>query len=61
MRQRPIEFRTVLLLTVVLGLAVALIIHFVVLSSGNYNWLAPKAATSAIALHEYAGLLLALR
>ncbi|MBA3947625.1 MAG: light-harvesting protein [Herpetosiphonaceae bacterium] len=39
MRQRPIEFRTVLLLTVVLGLAISLIIHFVVLSSGNYNWL----------------------
>jgi hypothetical protein len=38
--ERPFEFRTVAILYTLLGLAVALIIHFVVLSSPKYNWLA---------------------
>lgn len=36
---RPIEFRTVLILYILLGLIVALTIHFIVLSSPEYNWL----------------------
>jgi hypothetical protein len=37
--ERPIEFRTVLILYILLGLAVALTIHFIVLSSPVYNWI----------------------
>lgn len=37
--ERPIEFRTVLILTILLGIVVALTIHFIVLSSPTYNWL----------------------
>jgi light-harvesting complex 1 alpha chain len=36
---RPIEFRTVLILYILLGIIVALTIHFIVLSSPAYNWL----------------------
>ncbi|MCB0076347.1 MAG: light-harvesting protein [Anaerolineales bacterium] len=36
---RPIEFRTTLILYIVLGLFVALTIHFILLSSPTYNWL----------------------
>lgn len=36
---RPFEFRTVAILYTLLGLVMALIIHFVVLSSPQYNWL----------------------
>ncbi len=37
--ERPFEFRTVAILYTLLGLVIALIIHFVVLSSPQYNWL----------------------
>ncbi|MBC8160251.1 MAG: light-harvesting protein [Roseiflexaceae bacterium] len=36
---RPFDFRTIAILYTLLGLVVALIIHFVVLSSPEYNWL----------------------
>lgn len=36
---RPVEFRTVLILYVLLGLGIALAIHFILLSSPTYNWL----------------------
>lgn len=40
MRRPPIEFRTVVILYTLLGVIMALVIHFVVLSSPKYNWLA---------------------
>jgi light-harvesting complex 1 alpha chain len=52
-RERPIEFRTVLILYILLGIVVALTIHFIVLSSERYNWLrntSAAPATSAVAL-----------
>jgi light-harvesting complex 1 alpha chain len=39
MRRPPIEFRTVAILYTLLGVIMALVIHFVVLSSPRYNWL----------------------
>ena len=36
---RPFEFRTTAILYTLLGLVIALIIHFIVLSSPEYNWL----------------------
>lgn len=53
-RNRPIEFRTVLILYILLGIVIALTIHFIVLSSARYNWLqvtqtlAPSAASYAL-------------
>jgi hypothetical protein len=38
---RPIEFRTSAILYTLLGIILALLIHFVVLSSGTFNWLQP--------------------
>ena len=40
MRRPPIEFRTSVVLYTLLGVIMALVIHFVVLSSPKYNWLA---------------------
>ena len=40
MQRPPIEFRTVTLIYTLLGIVMALVIHFVVLSSPKYNWLA---------------------
>lgn len=40
MRRPPIEFRTVTIIYTLLGIIMALVIHFVVLSSPRYNWLA---------------------
>lgn len=37
--ERPFEFRTNVFLYILLGLAVALLIHFIVLSSPTYNWI----------------------
>lgn len=37
--ERPIEFRTVLILWILLGLGFALTNHFIILSSPAYNWL----------------------
>lgn len=36
--ERPIEFRTTLILYILLGLGVALTIHFILLSTPTYNW-----------------------
>jgi light-harvesting complex 1 alpha chain len=36
---RPIEFRTSAILYTILGIVMALLNHFVVLSSPAYNWL----------------------
>ena len=36
---RPLEFRTNLILYVLLGLGMALTIHFILLSTPTYNWL----------------------
>jgi light-harvesting complex 1 alpha chain len=38
--ERPIEFRTVLILYILLGIVVALLIHFILLSTPAYNWIA---------------------
>jgi len=37
--KRPFDFRTNVILYILLGLGVALTIHFILLSSPNYNWL----------------------
>lgn len=37
--ERPIEFRTTLILYILLGLILGLTIHFIVLSAPAYNWL----------------------
>ena len=37
--KRPIEFTTVLILYILLGIGVALTIHFILLSTETYNWL----------------------
>lgn len=39
MRRPPIEFRTIAILYTMLGIIMALVIHFIVLSSPRYNWL----------------------
>jgi len=36
---RPVQFRTVMLLYILLGIGVALTIHFILLSTQQYNWL----------------------
>jgi hypothetical protein len=36
---RPVQFRTTLILYVVLGIVVALTIHFILLSTPTYSWL----------------------
>lgn len=38
--ERPIEFRTILFLYILLGAGMALLIHFILLSTPAYNWLA---------------------
>ncbi len=35
---RPFDFRTNLILYTLLGIVIALLIHFVLLSSPHYNW-----------------------
>jgi hypothetical protein len=37
--ERPFEFRTNVFLYILMGLAVALLIHFIVLSSPTFNWI----------------------
>jgi hypothetical protein len=39
--QRPYNFRATLVAYVGVGLVVALLIHFIVLSSPRYNWIFP--------------------
>ena len=39
MRRPPIQFRTVAIIYTLLGIVMALVIYFVVLSSPGYNWL----------------------
>ena len=43
MRKPPIEFRTSAILYTLLGIVVALTIHFIVLSSPKLNWLQAPA------------------
>jgi len=38
-KERPVEFRTVLVLYILLGIGVGLTIHFILLSTEAYNWL----------------------
>jgi len=38
-KDRPIEFRTTLLLYILLGVGVGLTIHFLLLASDTYNWI----------------------
>ncbi|NJL54318.1 light-harvesting protein [bacterium] len=37
-KDRPVEFRTMMLLYILLGVGVALTIHFILLSTDTYNW-----------------------
>jgi hypothetical protein len=37
---RPVQFRTIMVLYILLGVGVALTIHFILLSTTQYNWLA---------------------
>lgn len=37
--ERPFEFRTNVILYILLGLAVALTIHFILLSAPAFNWI----------------------
>jgi len=39
-KDRPVEFRTIMILYILLGIGVALTIHFILLSTPNYNWFA---------------------
>jgi hypothetical protein len=55
-RDRPIEFRTVMILYILLGIVVALTIHFIVLSSERYNWLRAEGAASSIVVPAAAWL-----
>lgn len=38
-KDRIVDFRTVLILYILLGLGVALTIHFILLSTPSYSWL----------------------
>lgn len=40
LQDRPVDFRTVMILYVLLGVGVALTIHFILLSTETYNWFA---------------------
>jgi len=35
---RPVQFRTTMLLYVLMGIGIALTIHFILLSTAEYNW-----------------------
>ncbi len=48
MRDRPFEFRTIAILYTLLGIVIALTIHFVVLSSPQFNWLRDDNAAGAV-------------
>lgn len=39
LKDRPVDFRSVLILYILLGVGVALTIHFILLSSPTYSWL----------------------
>jgi len=36
---RPVDFRTVMILYILLGVGLGLTIHFILLSTPTYNWL----------------------
>lgn len=38
-KDRPVEFRTIMILYILLGIGVALTIHFILLSTPTFNWL----------------------
>lgn len=54
MRKPPIEFRTSAILYTLLGIVMALVIHFIVLSSPKLNWL--QAPAQIISLLSAAGI-----
>jgi len=37
---RPVQFRTIMILYILMGVGVALTIHFILLSTPAYNWFA---------------------
>lgn len=39
LEDRPVDFRTIMILYILLGIGVGLTIHFIVLSSPAYNWI----------------------
>lgn len=43
--RRPYNFRAVLGLYILTGLVIALLIHFIVLSSPRYNWIFPVSSS----------------
>lgn len=45
--RRPYNFRATLGLYILTGLVIALVIHFIVLSSPKYNWIFPVNSTTA--------------
>lgn len=55
MRDRPFEFRTIAILYTLLGIVIALTIHFVVLSSPKYNWLRAPANSASISVEVASG------
>lgn len=36
---RPVDFRTIMILYILLGVGLGLTIHFILLSTPTYNWL----------------------
>jgi hypothetical protein len=38
-QERPVEFRTIMILYILLGIGVGLTIHFILLSTPTFNWL----------------------
>jgi hypothetical protein len=44
--RRPYNFRAILGLYILTGLVIALVIHFIVLSSPRYNWIFPVTSGS---------------
>ncbi|NJL56200.1 light-harvesting protein [bacterium] len=39
LEDRPVQFRTIMYLYILLGVGVGLTIHFILLSTVQYNWL----------------------
>lgn len=44
---RPVQFRTVMILYILLGIGVALTIYFILLSTPTYNWFEQAALRAA--------------
>ena len=39
LEDRPVQFRTIMILYILLGIGVGLTIHFILLSSQTYSWI----------------------